>query len=156
MNIVKKIEQYNDNYLYFCEPIKNNIMNEGKFIRIIYSTSFFTLNGVYLLVPLNEVQIEKYFNKYKCMFSVNSHKELIENIKCIEDSILKKVNIRNKVPLFKIYEQLRNGNIKIFHSTDNVNGGNRITNHSFVLKISGIWETEMHYGLTFKFSKVVT
>lgn len=150
MNIVKKIEQYNDNYLYFCEPIKNNIMNEGKFIRIIYSTPHFTLNGIYLYIHLNDIQIEKYFNKYKCSFNVQSHRELIENIKITEDSILKKANIKNKVPLYKIYEQLKNGNIKIFNSTEN----SKITQNSFILKISGIWETDLHYGLTFKFSKI--
>ena len=26
MNIVKTLEQYNDNCVYFCDPIKNNIM----------------------------------------------------------------------------------------------------------------------------------
>ena len=151
MNLIKRIDQYNDNYLYFCDPIKNNIMNEGKFIRILYSTAYFTLNGIYLLIPLNEIQIEKYFNKYKCMFNIVEHREMIENIKCIEDSILKKVNIRNKIPLFKVYEQLRNGNIKIF---DNVENSSNTNNHYFVLKISGIWETDMHYGLTFKFYKL--
>ena len=49
MNIVKTIDQYNENYIYFCEAIKNNIMNEGSFIRIIYSTPQFILNGIYLL-----------------------------------------------------------------------------------------------------------
>ena len=31
MNLVKTIEQYNHNNLIFCEPIKNNIMNDGNF-----------------------------------------------------------------------------------------------------------------------------
>ena len=38
MNLVKSINQYNEDNIYFCEPIKNNVMNEGKFIRILYST----------------------------------------------------------------------------------------------------------------------
>ena len=46
MNIVKTIDQYNEDYIYFCEPIKNNIMNDGYFIRIIYSSPLFVLNGV--------------------------------------------------------------------------------------------------------------
>ena len=48
MNIVKKLEQYNEDHVYFLEPIKNNIMNNGRFIRIIYSTPLFTLNGIYI------------------------------------------------------------------------------------------------------------
>ena len=52
MNIVKNIDQYNDNFVYFCDPIKNNIMNNGNFIRILYSTSIFVLNGIYLNISI--------------------------------------------------------------------------------------------------------
>ena len=48
MNIVKNIEQYDENNVYFFDPIKNNIMNDGTFIRILYSTENFMLNGIYL------------------------------------------------------------------------------------------------------------
>ena len=39
MNLVIRTDQYDDNCIYFCEPIKNNIMNEGNFIRILYTNS---------------------------------------------------------------------------------------------------------------------
>jgi hypothetical protein len=145
MNIVKTFEQYNTDFVYFCEPIKNNIMNEGNFIRIIYSTPFFVLNGIYLFINIVNTAIEKYYNKYKCSFDIEQHKDLIEKIHKIEESILKKANIRNKMPQFKIHEQLRNGNIKIFiDNIEKING--------FVLKIAGLWETETQYGLTYKFT----
>ena len=57
MNIVKTIDQYNENYVYFCDPIKNNIMNEGNFIRIIYSTPLFVLNGIYISVNIGHISI---------------------------------------------------------------------------------------------------
>jgi len=78
MNIVKKIDQYDDNNIFFCEPIKNNIMNEGNFIRILYSNSYFVLNGIYLLITLTDIICEKYYNKYKCIFNIDAHKNLIE------------------------------------------------------------------------------
>ena len=53
MYLVNTIEQYNNNHLFFCEPIKNNIMTEGKFIRILYSNDHITLNGVYIVINLN-------------------------------------------------------------------------------------------------------
>jgi len=53
MNIVKTIDQYNQDFVYFSEPIKNNIMNNGNFIRIIYSTPLFVLNGIYIAVNVN-------------------------------------------------------------------------------------------------------
>ena len=53
MNIVKTLEQYDDDCVYFCEPIKNNIMNDGYFIRIIYSTPLLMLNGIYISILYN-------------------------------------------------------------------------------------------------------
>ena len=148
MNLVKKIDQYNENNIFFCDPIKNNIMNEGKFIRILYSTFNITLNGIYLLISLNDITSEKYYNKNKCIFNVNTHKELIEKIKIIEENLLKKIEIINKTPQFKIYDQLINGNIKFFCDFFSK------SNNFFILKISGIWETQLSYGLTYKFIKI--
>jgi hypothetical protein len=148
MNIVKRIDQYDDNNLFFCEPIKNNVMNDGNFIRILYSTNKFTLNGIYLLVTINDIICEKYYLKYRCTFNVSMHKDMIDNIKVIEEDILKKYEIVNKDAQFKIYEQLKNGNIKIFSDVTNKSSS------SFILKISGIWETQLNYGLTYKFIKI--
>lgn len=148
MNIVNKISQFNPDYIYLCEPIKNNIMLDGNFIRILYSTSLFTMVGVYLYIPFYSLHIEKFYNKYKCVFDANLHQDMIAQIKYIEESILNKTNIPNKIATYKIYEQFSNGNIKIFSE-----GIDKIK-HSFILKISGIWETDTHYGVTYKFSNI--
>ena len=145
MNIVKNIYQYNEDYVYFCEPIKNNIMNNGNFIRIIYSTSFFILNGIYITIQINYTSVDKYYNKFKCSFDTNQYKELIEKLKNIERGLLKKSGILGKIPQYKIYEQLKNSNIKVFSDSFDKIG------NTFLLKIAGIWETETEYGLTYKF-----
>jgi uncharacterized membrane protein len=82
------------------------------------------------------------------MFNTGTHKEIIDSLKIIEDGLLKKLEIKNKVPQFKINEQLKNGNIKLFCEISNK------TCWSFILKISGIWETPTNYGLTYKFIKI--
>jgi hypothetical protein len=148
MNIVKRIDQYDDNNIFFCEPIKNNVMNEGNFIRILYSTPNVVFNGIYLLMTLNDITCEKYYTKYRCNFNVTTHKDIIDNIKIIEEDLLKKYDLSEKIPQLKIHEQLRNGNLKIFTDVGNKNVC------SFILKISGIWETQYNYGLTYKFIKV--
>lgn len=161
MNIVKTLEQYNLQNVYFCEPIKNTIMNEGMFIRILYSTPNFVLNGVNVILPLNDVHVEKYYNKLKCSFNMNHHKDLTEQIRIMEESILNKMNIKNKIIHYKIYDQIKNGNIKIF-SENNDKGLQHQQNkqiyqnnsNMFMLKISGIWETDTHIGLTYKFIKI--
>ena len=140
MNVVKNFDQYDSRCVYYCDPIKNNIMNEGFFIRIMYSTNNFVLNGITLLVQLNDVYCEKYYNKYKCIFNITTHRETIEKVKSIEDGLLRNVNIRGKMPQYKIYEQLRNSE--------------KINNSLFMLKISGIWENDTQYGLTYKFMKI--
>lgn len=153
MNLVKHIDQYEEECVYFGDPIKNNVMPDGFFIRIIYSTPTFILNGINLYITLNDINLEKYYNKYKCFFNINSHKKLIELLQHIESVLLKKSNIRNKIPQFKVYEQLSSGNIKFFlENTENINNTHiHNENNKFILKISGIWETDTHYGLTYKF-----
>lgn len=148
MNIVKTLDQYNEDCVYFCDPIKNNIMNEGIFIRILYSTPFFVLNGIYIVINMSHIIIEKYYNKFKCSFDVSLYRDLIEKIYTLEKNIIDKINIQGKMPQYKIYDQFKNGNIRIF--SENIE---KQTN-TFILKIAGIWETEMNYGLTYKFIKL--
>jgi hypothetical protein len=148
MNIVKTIEQYNEDFIYFCEPIKNNIMNDGKFIRIIYSTPLITLNGIYISINISYISIDKYYNKFKCNFDATKHTTIIDKLFVLEEGILKKINIHGKTPQYKIHEQFQTGNIKFL--LNNLANTDKIST-SFLLKIAGVWETETEYGLTFKF-----
>jgi len=148
MNIIKNIEQFNINNIFFCDPIKNNIMADSNFIRILYSSDLFVMNGIYLSISFQNMYIEKYYNKYKCSFDTNVHKVLIENLKKIEESIIVLLPIKHKTPDYKLYDQLKNGNIRIF-SEDNEK-----INNVFLLKISGIWETDTTYGITYKFINI--
>lgn len=150
MNIALSINQYNINNIYYCDSIKNNVVNDGTFIRLIYSTDYFVTNGVNISVPFTDVAIEKYYNKYKCSFNVNNNKNSVESIYHIEKEILDKVNTNGKIIQMKISEQLKNGNFKIF--SENIDKPTNV--QLFILKISGIWETENYIGLTFKFCKI--
>jgi hypothetical protein len=148
MNIVKNLDQYNENCVYFSEPIQNTIIDNCHFIRILYSTHSFLLNGISIVIHLNSSFIEKYYNKYKCSFDINSYKDIIEQIKNIEEGLLKKISISGKSAKFNIYEQFKNGNIKVFSESEDKIG------NTFLLKIAGIWETAYEYGLTYKFTVI--
>jgi len=150
MNIIKSIDQYNTNSIYFCEPIKNNVIVNGSFTRILYSADIFTMNGIYLLVPLTDVTFEKYYQKYKCIFNSHNNIKITNKICEIEYNLLKKTScvIKNKTPQYKLLEQFKNSHIKIISDTMPV----ATSATSFLLKISGIWETETQYGVTYKFS----
>ena len=144
MNLILTKHQVNLNNIFFCEPIKNNIINEGIFIRLLYSTPQFTLNGIYIILNINSVNIERYYHKHKYIFDTHLHTDMIEFIRTLEENILLKHG-SNKTPKCKIYEQLSQGNIKII--CDYID---KFTNN-LILKISGIWETEEECGITYKF-----
>ena len=146
MNLTINIDEFDDNNIIFSEPVKNTVMDNSNFIRILYSNSLFTLSGVFIKIQLNLSNIEKYFNKFKCSFDVEKNKNIINYLTLIESKILDKIIIKDKTPRRKIYEQLNSGNIKLF--TDNIfNNLPKL----FIIKISGIWETEYEYGITYKF-----
>jgi len=157
MNIVKTINQYNADFVFFCAPIKNSIMNDSNFIRIIYSNSSLTLNGIYIYIMINHDTIEKHYNKYKFNFNINTHQQLINQLRDIEHNLLKNVKIYNKIPQFKIMEQLSHGYLKIFIDDDSTNRNNnndKNDNNNYILKISGIWETTTHYGITYRIVRI--
>ena len=151
MNIAKRIDQYDRDNVYFCDSIKNNVMLNGNFIRILYCTHHFTLNGIYIQFSLKDVCYEKYYQKYKCVFDGDKYQDIMSGIVDIENSIIKKSAFMfpGKNPQFKIAEQLHHGFIKIFLSDMP-----KSSNTTFLLKISGIWETDDEYGVTYKFSVI--
>jgi hypothetical protein len=153
MNIVKTIEQYDSKKIYFCDPIKNNVIQDGNFIRILYFTENVSLNGIYLMVPLKNVSVERYYNKVKYLFDVEENRDIIEKIKGIEETILSKIasssqNIRSKNPQFNIYDNFIHQNIKM-HMNNFMDSESSSQNY-FILKISGVWSTDEQYGLTYK------
>ena len=44
MNIVIDNEDFNKDHIFLQEPVKNNIIDDSKFIRIIYSNNIFSVN----------------------------------------------------------------------------------------------------------------
>jgi len=148
MNLILDINQFNINDVHYQEPVKNTIMDNSKFIRAIYSNSLFMLNGIFIRFNLNMIHIEKSFNKYKCFFDKqNSINNDIFLINKIEKELLEKINIKGKTPVYRINEQIINGHIKIF-----IDNG-KVPSNEFVLKISGIWENDTEYGITYRFSE---
>ena len=134
MNIVKNINQYDENSLFFCEPIKNNIIDDSYFIRILYSTHNVVINGVYLLITLNNITCEKYYNKYRCCFNPNNHKDIID---ISYDKIMDKV--------FKIKEREKDT------FTDRLKGkSDEARNVDTIMKINklGEWGKGLQKGLT--------
>ena len=121
MNLVLDYKKYNVNNIFFYDPVKNTVMDDSKFIRIIYSDVNIILNGLYLKI-----------------IKLDNLDEILNDVNLIENNILAKYN-NTKFKSIKIKEQLN----YIFKKNPNDN--------IFILKISGIWEMEQTIGVTYKF-----
>ena len=149
MNVVLDIDDFALENVYFQDPVKNTVMDNSDFIRTLYSTKLFTLNGIFLRTNISTSYIEKYFNKYKCGFDKELNRVEIEKMLLIEKEILQNAGIKNKRAAYRIQDQLSSGNIKLF--TDNLD---KSLSNQYIFKISGIWETASEYGVTYKFMNI--
>jgi hypothetical protein len=152
MNVVLDLKDIKIPYIHFQESVKNTIIENSNFIRIIYSNELFALNGLYIEFELETTHTERYFNKYKHILSKTSEKNnaVIARLIELEKEILLKATISaKKNPIYKICEHLQSGNIKLFIENNMPLTGN----NKYILKISGIWENDDEYGLTFKFGE---
>ena len=139
MNLVLDINNFVFNYIYFNESVKNTVMDDCSFIRIIYSNEDLILNGIYIKIDINKDSAKNILNS-----NVNSI-----NIKFIEN--LEK-NILNKYNSNKIHTKIHSNKLKdqFLYLINKINNSSH-TDISYILKISGIWETQSLIGLTFKF-----
>jgi len=144
MNIACKLEDFKINMVYFMNPIKNTVIDNSSFIRILYSNNLFVLNGLYLVLNLDDIYLDNN-NKNKICFNPENNFYTINFIKNIEYNLIKKVNIKNKNISTKISDQLNSGFIKI------TNDIKYFFTSKFILKISGFWESTSEIGLTYKF-----
>ena len=150
MYISLNTNQYNMNNVIISEKTKNNIMTNGDFYRLYYSTEDIILNGLHISFELKNISIEKYFNKIKCIFDSNDYNNnTVFLLKNIEKRLLERYKGINRDCVYRIGEQLENKFIKIFD--DNYISIKRYKSIKFVLKVSGIWSSQNEYGLTFRF-----
>ena len=150
MNIVCTPDEFDLSAITILKRIPNTVIDNSFFRRIVYSTADLSLNGIYILMPLKIAASEQYYNKARLSYGVTENTEIVQKICSIESTLLEAVKPSpNALPIPKLREQLLSGNIRIFAT-----GSQPLTDSHIVLKISGIWETDAHYGVTFKFLEV--
>jgi len=141
------IDDFKIEHAFFSYPVKNIVIEGSSFIKLIYSNTLTTLACIYLQVPIQFIKVDRYFNKFKYSFDPNifHNKKIIEKIYSIENGILEKINIVDKQPVLHLYDKLSRGVLNMNEDAKS------IPKTLVFLKISGIWESENNYGLTFKF-----
>jgi len=134
ITIAVDISSFRIDNVFFLNKKRNKIFT-GKFSNIIYSNNDTTFNGIYLNVDILYGKINN-----------NSMQELIQ----IERDILKYYKIFNNCNKNEVYS-LKDSSSDILSKAQFIL--NRSFNSSnykktFILKISGIWETENQIGIT--------
>lgn len=149
MFISLTVDEYNEDNIFTTDSIRNTVIDNSSFIRIIYSTRDIALNGIIITIPFQNFTINKYFNKWRCNFSCVDNADLVKDICRIEREILQRVDVDHKIPCYKICDQLENNFVKVFLE-DYVHEPIS-SDVDILLKISGIWVSEEEYGITYKF-----
>ena len=151
-NVILDLNNIDLQNIYVLEPIKNTIIPDGEFRRIIYSCEYMTLNNITLHINVPNAKIQKYYQKYKCFLNETMEKE-IKFLIDLENHILQNIHHCYKHRKANLLEQVRNGFIKFFYTNEpNINNTNimQVENFTLQIKISGIWETDDEYGITYK------
>jgi hypothetical protein len=149
MNIAIALDDFDEYNVYFNKPIRNTVIDESNFLRITYSNEMFSMNGICINVTIDVSTKEKHYNKYKCSFNLARNYLVVHKLTQIEAKILKRIELDGKTPVKKIRQQLNCGNIKLFTDNSIISSANNYT-----LKMSGIWETDTEYGITYKFIEI--
>ena len=84
MILILNPEQFHIDCMYFCKTIKNNIIDQGEFNRIIYSNSLMSLNVVYIQLDFINASIMKNGEKLKLNYNISENIDMINKIKDIE------------------------------------------------------------------------
>ena len=155
MNIYIDIDDINIDNIFFFKPTNNNIIENAFFHRVIFSNKLLTLNAIFIKINIDIINIEKFYTKYKFNFDMKNNIDTFNKIIDIENKIIKKFSdtndyLKEKEKTHELYNLLIKENFKLY--SNNIN--NNLKNE-FILKISGFWETQKKYGLTYKFIDIV-
>ena len=162
MNVVILPNEYKGTQVYFTEKKVNTHIPNSTFNRIMYSTTDFMMNGIYIQFELFVRQIEQNFNIYNCAFDPNhEHNQTMMTIfQRIEGGVLDKwLRLEHSLPpssapsarhkSMDLLQQLRTGVISVWKNEFHYNDKPHFQH--FIIKISGVWENEGGCGLTYKF-----
>jgi len=143
MIVVGQLSQFDKKCIYLCDAVSNN-QQPGRFIRVLYTTPYFALNGISVQLPLRQYAIERYFNKLKCTFSVMHHQDIVQRLHQMEVDILARCG---KTPVYRIAQQMAEGCLRVFPP----NTSAPIETLVLIVNVSGIWEDDVFCGLTYRF-----
>ena len=150
--ITEDIENINTNNIIINSYINNSIIPNSKYYKIIYSNEYFSTYSLYIDIKFKSIKLNLSNNTIYIDHN-DENKHIIDKISNIEHSILNRFN-KDKNINYKLNELLNNRYIKYTLKSNNTNfycDSYKEYDKSIILKISGIWESNISYGIIFKF-----
>ena len=138
MNVSIKLNDFDENKIYFNKPVENTVIDDSKFFRITYSDDILSITGVHIRFNISSSYDYNHCNKNNILLNLEKNKSVVSKLCLIEKKILNRFFTTKKTPVYKIWNKLNRGNFQLF-------------TNEYVLKISGIWETDKEYGITYRF-----
>jgi hypothetical protein len=127
MNLSIKLEHFDIKNVLFMELILNEVMN-GLFSNIIYTDSNVIFSGIYIQLP----------------FICDENRNIVtQQVVQLENKLIEQYKI-----FFNVIKDPLYNNKFYFHDT--------INSIPYILKISGIWETESQFGINRKIIQTTT
>ena len=123
---------------FLCKPIPNKFLNYISFYKLSYNLLSFTLNSLLVWIDLKQFSIKENMNQTILYYTMED--SFIEKMLDFEKVLLTTMNqtLQKKIQ-YTCYE---NKNIFYVHS--------KVDTFKLFFRISGIWESETHIGLTSK------
>ena len=106
MYIVIKLGDFKNTNVFFKRAVKNKVIDDSNFSRIIYSDSMMCTTGLFIKVPITIQTFERFHNNYKCSFTVQDNEKTIMELEKIEADILNLINIKGKKVKYGISNKL--------------------------------------------------
>ena len=100
MYLALNFDQVNYNRFFITDITRNTVMDNSVFKRLTYSTEDITFNGLCVISSFEAYNIEKYYQKYKCVFDPVINRNIIQNINSLEKNILNKNIVKGKLQSF--------------------------------------------------------
>lgn len=135
----------------FFMDTKTNIIMDGTFTKIAYSTATFSMNGLYAVLPIRVIQTLRLPNKNVILFDPKMNREIVNRFSELEREILvsyaEHFGIGEKKQAHTLKHQFLKGSIK-YYRAQQYEESSSIRNYYMV--ISGVWENLNEIGITYK------
>ena len=149
MFLTLNIENFNEKNILLNDPVKNILRSGCDFIKIIYSDKNIILNGIYIKVSFNNIEIiRKKSDVYKLKMDKDTNMNVIKLLLMMEQKILNMLD-KNIIKVYTLKTELLKLKLIKLHGQINLNSGS-YNNMDFIIRIFGIWNDKVRCGLNYQ------